>query len=275
MITGRIDYDKPTTMHEALELFYSKKNNQPIYYSGGTEIITLGRLNLVQTGAIIDIKGIPECDIFEIQDDFLITGAAIPLTKVEEKNLFPLLASASSEIADRTARNKITIGGNICGRIYYREAILPFLLADSLMIIASPNGLKSVSIHSVFDQSLQLQEGELLVQILTETRYLQLPFICIKKRQQWETGYPLVTVACLKKGDELRFAFSGVCPFPFRTHEVETELNNRGLPYSTRVKQALEKFPSPILNDVEGSKEYRLFVLKNILNDILVTMEGE
>jgi CO/xanthine dehydrogenase FAD-binding subunit len=275
LITGRIDYYKPTTMYEALELFESKKNKQPIYYSGGTEIITLSRLNLVRTGAIIDIKSIPECDIFEIQDDFLITGAAIPLTEVEEKNLFPLLSSASSEIADRTARNKITIGGNICGRIYYREAILPFLLADSLMIIASPNGLKSVSIHSVFNQSLQLQEGELLVQILTETRYLHLPFICIKRRQQWETGYPLVTVACLKKGDELRFAFSGVCPFPFRTQEIETELNNRGLPYSTRVKHALEKFPSPILNDVEGSKEYRLFVLKNILNDILVTMEGE
>lgn len=262
-------------MHEALQLYNSIKNKQPIYYSGGTEIITLGRLNLVQTGGLIDIKGISECDIFEIQDDFLITGAAIPLTEVEEKNFFPLLSCASSEIADRTARNKITIGGNICGRIYYREAILPFLLADSLVIIAGPNGLKSVSIHSVFDQSLQLQEGEFLVQILTETQYLHLPFICIKKRQQWETGYPLVTVACLKKGDELRFAFSGVCPFPFRTQEVETELNNRGLPYSTRVKNALEKFPSPILNDVEGSKEYRLFVLKNILNDILMTMEGE
>lgn len=275
MITGRIDYYKPDTINKTMKLFNSIKNKQPIYYSGGTEIITLGRLNLVQTGALIDIKGVPESDIFEIQDDFLITGAAISLTEVEEKNIFPLLSAASSEIADRTARNKITIGGNVCGQIYYREAILPFLLSDSLVVIAGPNSVKSVSIHSVFRQTLQLQEGELLVQILTDTQYLHLPFICIKKRQQWETGYPLVTVACLKKGDELRFAFSGVCPFPFRSKEIELVLNNRNLSISARVHNSLEKLPSSILNDVEGSKEYRLFVLKNTLTEILMSMEEE
>ncbi|MBS4189570.1 FAD binding domain-containing protein [Bacillus sp. FJAT-49705] len=277
MLTADIEYYQPKSLNEAIDLFFQLKhvNKQPLYYSGGTEIITFRRLNLIQTGAIIDIKNIPECKIFELNDHFLITGASISLTYLEEKNFFPLLSKTSRGVADFTARNKITLGGNICGQIFYREAVLPFLLADSNVILAGYDGVKSLPIHMVFNQTLNLNEGQFLVQLQTEESYLSLPHYAIKKRQQWDTGYPLITIATLKKDGQLRIAFSGLCPFPFRSLEVEKELNNRQLPIDERIMNAIKYLPGPILNDVEGSKEYRLFVLRNTLKDIFRELEGE
>lgn len=270
-------YYKPGSLNETIELFYhlSYENKQPMYYSGGTEIITLRRLNLIHPGAVIDIKGIPECNIYELNDDFLISGSAIPLTLLEEMNYFPLLTKTAKGVADHTARNKITLGGNICGQIFYREAVLPFLLTDSYIITAGFDGIKTVPIHTIFNQKMNLNQGQFLIQFVTEKRFLNMPHFVIKKRQQWETGYPLITFAAMKADDEIRFAFSGLCPFPFRSSEVEKVLNNRQLSYDERINQAILHLPNPILDDVEGSKEYRIFVFKNTLMDILIELEGQ
>ncbi|PGL69871.1 FAD binding domain-containing protein [Bacillus sp. AFS055030] len=276
MLSSNIEYFKPATIKEALELFYFLKanNKRPIYYSGGTEILTLGRLNLVETDSLIDIKDLKECQLLEVNQDYLITGASITLTEIEEKNLFPLLSKTSMEIADRTARNKITLGGNLCGQIFYREAILPFLLCDSQVIVAGYNGLEAFPIEQIFNQTLQLQDGQLLIQLVTEKKYMNLPNMSIKIRQQWDTGYPLLTIASIKLDNQLRFAFSGLCPFPFRSKQMETELNNTNSSVEERIQKAIQFIPGEILDDVEGSKEYRLFVLKNTLEKIMIEMEG-
>ncbi|MFB7139769.1 FAD binding domain-containing protein [Gottfriedia sp. NPDC056225] len=276
MLSSNIEYYKPMNIKEALELFYflKSKNRRPIYYAGGTEIITLGRLNLIETDALIDIKELNECQIFEFNEDYLVSGAALSLTDIEEKNLFPLLSKASMGIADRTARNKITLGGNLCGQIFYREAVLPFLLCESQVVIAGYNGIEAFPIEQIFNQNLQLQDGQLLIQLLTDKLYINLPFISIKKRQQWDTGYPLLTIASIKSDQQLRFAFSGLCPFPFRSKQMEVELNNTNLSVEERIQKAIQFIPGEVLDDVEGSKEYRLFVLRNTLEEIILEMEG-
>ncbi|UPM53345.1 FAD binding domain-containing protein [Gottfriedia acidiceleris] len=276
MLTSNIDYYKPMTIKEALETFYflKAKNKRPIYYAGGTEIITLGRLNLVETDALIDIKDLKECQLFEFNEDYLIAGAALLLTHIEEKNLFPLLSKASMEIADRTARNKITLGGNLCGQIFYREAVLPFLLCDSQVVVAGYNGIEAYPIEQIFNQNLQLQDGQLLIQLLTEKKYINLPYMSIKKRQQWDTGYPLLTIASIKSDNQLRFAFSGLCPFPFRSKQMEAELNNTNSSVEERIQKAIQFIPGEVLDDIEGTKEYRLFVLKNTIEEIILEMEG-
>lgn len=270
------EYYKPNSLYEAIELFYQlkKANKQPMYYSGGTEIITFRRINLIHTGAVIDIKGIPECNMYERQENFLITGAALPLTLLEKVNYFPILTQTAKGVADHTARNKITLGGNICGQIFYREAVLPFLLADSFVILAGLDGIKSIPIQTVFNQKLILSEGQILVQLVTDERFLEMPYVVVKKRQQWETGYPLITFAALKIDNQIRIAFSGLCPFPFRSLEMEKALNDQQLSVDERINQAINHLPNPILDDIEGSKEYRIFVLKNTLLEIILELEG-
>ncbi|OAK67167.1 FAD binding domain-containing protein [Lederbergia galactosidilytica] len=277
MISYDFAYYKSASIAEATSLFVDldQQGKSPLFFSGGTEIITLGRLNLVKTGAVIDIKGILECNMMELNEDTLIIGAAKTLTDIEEMNLFPLLSKTVREIADRTARNKITVGGNICGQIFYREAVLPFLLADSQMVIAGSQGITTVPIGEVFNEQLLLNRGEFLVQIKTNRRYIEMPFISLKRRRQWNTGYPLITVAVLKVEEKLRVAISGLTHFPFRASQIEDFLNRVELTYEERIELALSRLDVPVLDDTEGSSGYRLFVLKNTLHDILRELGGE
>ncbi|MGG0717212.1 FAD binding domain-containing protein [Robertmurraya massiliosenegalensis] len=277
MLPFNIEYYKPKSIEEAVEIFFLLKRDhkRALYYSGGTEILTLGRLNLLHFDAVIDIKSVKECLVFDFYQNRLVSGAALPLTLIEEMNLFPLLSTVAKGVADHTARNKITIGGNLCGQIFYREAVLPFLLCDSDVVIAGENGIETRSIHEVFNGTFQLEEGQFVIQLLTEQAYTTMPFASLKKRQQWETGYPLLTVSSIKVENRHRFAFSGLCPFPFRSAEMEDALNQTNIPLENRIQQALESIPDQVLDDIEGSREYRLFVLRNTLEEIITELEGE
>ncbi|MDR6123872.1 carbon-monoxide dehydrogenase medium subunit [Bacillus sp. SLBN-46] len=275
MLPFDFEFYQPETLEEAVHLYQylDQQGKQPMIYSGGTELITLGRIDMAYTEAVIDIKGIAECNVMQVSGDHLLLGSTLSLTKIEEANLFPLLTKTASEVADHTARGKITLGGNICARIFYREAVLPFLLADSQLFITGPEGKKIVPINDVFQGQLKLNNGEILVQFVTENRFVKAPYFSMKRRQQWETGYPLITVAALKIAEEIRVAVSGLCPFPFRSSEMEETLNNKLYSVEERVERALSSLPNPILDDIEGSAEYRLFVLRHVLMDVLSALD--
>lgn len=276
MISFDFEYYKPATIEEATQLFQSldKQSKKPIYFSGGTEVITLGRMNKIITDAVIDIKAIPECQVVKDGEDKLFIGAALSLTDIIDMQKSPFLSETISHIADNTARNKITLGGNICANIFYREAILPLLLTESDVTIASPTGLTQYSIMERFNQKLQLEKGEFLVQIATKQSEIQRPFVNFKKRRQWDVGYPLITTAALKKHGKIKVAFSGLCAFPFRNEQMEENFNNLLLCKEERIEQAINHIPAPVLDDVHGSAEYRMFVLKNTLFDVINAFEG-
>ena len=186
MIPFDFDYEKPHSFSEAISLYqkWELQQKEPKYYCGGTEIRTMGRLQQIHTQGIIDIKGIPECNVFGWQNDHLVIGSAIPLATIEEDKAFPLLGRVCSRIADHTSRCKITIGGNISGKINYREAILPLLVADATCIIATEKGEKRVSIHEIFNGELRVDPPEFLLQIVVEKRMTELPSLS-EKKQKW------------------------------------------------------------------------------------------
>ncbi len=271
MIPFDFDYYKPTTIEEAVRLYKELDNNDkdPLYYGGGTEIITMARMNTIYTQAVIDLKGIPECNTLEFQNDYLVIGAGVTLTRIAESKLFPLLGKAVGRIADHTTQGKITLGGNIAGTILYREAVLPLLLSDSKVLIAGENGQRTVPFAEVFQERLRLAKSEFLVRIIIDKRYTTAPFIHVKRTRSEKIDYPLVSVTALTYEDQIRIAFSGVCAFPFRSHEVESGLNNDELPYCDRINFALECLPAPFMNDISGSAKYREFILRQTLLNIL------
>jgi len=275
MVPFDFAYYRPQSIVEAVTLFIEleQKGIQTLYYGGGTEIITLSRLGFVSTAAVIDIKAIPECRTLDADSDLLVLGAALSLTELEEANPFPLLTKAAKEVADRTARNQITLGGNLCGKIFYRETALALLVAEADIVIAGPNGFRQSRINDLFHQQLQLGRGEFVVQVKVRRSDVELPHFHRKRRKQGEVGYPLVTIAALKKGEAIHAAFSGICPFPFRSADVEAHLNDRSRLTAERIQTAVNAFPRPILHDIEGSADYRLFVAAQLLEDALRELE--
>ena len=269
MLSFNFDYYQPSTIQEALEQYKNmqEKQKKPMYFAGGTEILTLGRSGDISADAIIDIKHIPECQLNQMENDKLVLGAALSLTKIRENQIFPLLEETIAEIADNTARNKITLGGNICANIIYRQAVLPLLLSDSQAVIAGAQGLRNIPFNDIFKQRLKLKDGELLIQVITEKQALQWPYFTRKKRRQWSVGYPLITLAVVVKKEKLHLAFSGLCAYPFQSQEINEVLNREDIALKDRIELTVEHIPDGVLNDVHGSDQYRLFVWKNMIQE--------
>ncbi|MDT8903398.1 FAD binding domain-containing protein [Anaeroselena agilis] len=277
MIPIDFDYYRPDTVAEATKLYHdlAAAEKRPLYYGGGTEIITMARAYNLDTGAVIDIKGIPACSELGFAAGKLAIGAGVTLTRISEAKLWSFLAKAGGRIADHTTQGKITLGGNICGTIIYHEALLPLLLTDCEVVVAGEKGERRVSIHKVFDQRPRLEKGEMVVQFLVEEEFLDLPYVHVKRTKSEKIDYPLVSFAALKNKDEVRVAFSGVCAFPFRSADIERIINEKGTALEERVRRAVRSVPAPLLNDVSGSSGYREFVLANTLQNTLTAFEGK
>lgn len=274
MIAFDFIYNKPESLSDALKLYHhdKKKNLNPYYYAGGTEIIGLARKMKLHTGSVIDIKGISECQFLGSRDEQFLIGSATTLAQIVEENSYPLLASVCTHIADHTNRNKITFGGNICGQLFYREAVLPLLLTDSEMVIASKEGIEHKSVHT-FNQRFNKEKGDLLVQTITDQRLVTVPYFHEKRTRQEKIDYPLVTLAAIKVDGSIRVAVSGVCRDPFRSNQMEDVLNNRSTSVEEKARQALNYVPGKVIDDYLGSADYRMFVLEQLLSDAMIALE--
>ncbi len=271
MIPFNFDYFRPASILEAVDLFQrlDGQGKRPFYLSGGTELITFGRNNHIYTEAVVDLKYVPECRTMEFRNHSLVLGSALTLSELYDSKVFPLLGETGAGVADRTSRNKITLGGNICSRLIFREAVLPLLITDSDVVIAGPAGIRRRPIGDLFNRSLQLGTGEFLVQSITDPQYITMPYSTIKRRKAAAIDYPVVTVAALKTNSEIRFAFSGLCAFPFRSIAVEKILKDRSMPITERLTRATSQLPAPILADIKASRAYREHVWKVTMTDIL------
>ena len=194
MISFDFAYYRPDTAPEAFTLFNSLADDgkNPVYYAGGTEIISRARIHQIEFQAVIDVKSIPECAILTKQGNQTIIGAAVPLNQICESNLFPLLATVAKRTADHTARNRITLGGNICSSLPYKEAVMPLLVCDALVVVAGSNGTTTVPLSQIFNRQIALQKGEFLVQFLIDAVYADLPYQSIKKPgrgARWNTRW--------------------------------------------------------------------------------------
>lgn len=276
MIPFDFEYYKPSSVAEAVDTYQSlsKQGKKVIYYSGGTEFITFSRINKMAADAVIDIKGIDECHALEVQGDKIVIGAAVSLNKIAESNLFPLLGDNVKQIADHTSRNKITIGGNLFSQLIYREGVLSLLLADAKVVIAGDEGETTLPLRDVFQKNMKVEKSSFLVRFIIDKEYAAYPFFTAKKTRSTQVGYPIVSIAALVKDKSIRIAFSGVCEYPFRCTEIESIINDDTLSMEERIKEVGLHLPAQVVDDMQGSANYRQFVLKNTLTETMESLEG-
>ncbi len=274
MLAYDFDYYLPDTLQEAVQLYdaVSKDGLQPFYYAGGTEIISMSRVFNLKPDVVIDIKKIPECQGIGTDGTKLIFGSAVTLSAITETDIFPLLSLTAGRIADHTVRNRLTLGGNLCGSIIYRETLLPLLLADAVLEIATPVGTKTASAAQALSNGKRLQSGELIVRVTVDENAAALPCYHIKKSKTEKIGYPLVTVCALLKDKSLALAASGLCAYPFRFPAIQTDMSCSAADIAA---QLVNQIPAPVLNDLEGSAAYRLFAFKKTAEKIIINAKSQ
>ncbi|WP_336825094.1 FAD binding domain-containing protein [Sporosarcina sp. USHLN248] len=273
MIPFTFDYYKPESIEEAYKTFSSEWSlgKKVIFYSGGTEVITFARGGKLKADAVIDLKGIDECNVLKIEDDQLIIGSAVTLNEITESELFPMLGNMVRKIADHTSRNKITIGGNLLSGLPYREALLPLLVADALITVAGPKERDVFPAEQI--AAAKVKDGSFITQIKVPVSNLNLPYACLKQTRTSTVGYPIVSIAAMLKNERIRIAFSGLSDTPFRSAVVEGVLNDHSLDVKERINKAVAKMPATIMEDFLASKKFRQFTLTQLLNEMFEELE--
>lgn len=180
MIPFELSFRRAESVDEAVGAWAeaTEAGQTALYYGGGTEIVTLGRDHKRQADVLIDYKRIPETWVLGTDADadtdtdaaeVWQVGASVRLNTVIDTPQTGLLAYCFSGVADRTVRNSVTVGGNICGMLAYREAVLPFLLLDGTVTYAHPADATATGevevttrpINELFHKRLQLPKGGL------------------------------------------------------------------------------------------------------------------
>lgn len=264
-------YLRPDALSEAVQAYteFSSAGKSPLYYAGGSEIITMSRAGAIRPDAVIDIKRIPDLNALTVDESGLTLGAALTLNRIKETGLFPLMALAAGRIADHTNQCRITLGGNLCGTIRYRESSLPLMLSDAQAALFGPDGWRTLPFGSVFQGRMRLKPGEIVVSVSVPAWALAARHAHIKKTAHEKIDYPLVNITALWKGGVMRVAFSGLAEAPLRSPEAEAILNDRGASTRSRAVSAARLVSESVRGDAEGSREYRLFALRNALIELL------
>lgn len=259
MIPHDIAWLQPESVAQAVEAWQAETDARrtPRWFSGGTELVTGAREH---TGydVLIDLKQIPEFCTMDASTGTI--GAGVRASTLADQNEFPLLANAAGGVGDRTVRNSITLGGNICGMLPYREAVLPLLLWDAEISIAGPGGIIREPITRRFAKRLLLEPGEFLLAVHLPDEARE-PGFYDRRTRDARVDYPLVTLCLTKSGGELRFAASGVHGYPVRSSAAEQALAGTGGTRG-RAERAAATIPDRVWEDFRASAEYRqeLFV---------------
>lgn len=81
-------------------------------------------------------------------------------------------------------------------------------------------------------------------------------------------------MAALKCNNSINIAFSGLFKYPFRSILIEKHLNNTSLQAEDRIIEIINSIADNILSDLNGSAEYKRFVLQIMLSEVIEKLEG-
>lgn len=234
----------------------------PRYLAGGTELVTAARRAGAPLSVLIDIKGIPEARLLERSGGTLRLGAALSLNAVRDAGFFPLLSATLRNVADRTTRNRLSLGGNVAGMLPYREAVLPLLLAEA-RVLTILSERRSALLSERFDKQLALEPGELVLGFELDEAAAAYPWRHYRAAAGAAVDYPLVTSCFMARPEGLRMAVTGLYPYPARSAEADRLLAS-GAP-AREVAAALFAEKGPPRDDGRGSGDYRAALLEDMI----------
>lgn len=266
MITFDFEYIKPESIKDVYECLESLKKDgvSYVYYAGGTELVTTFRQGKLKTDAVIDLKGIPEMTQIEEWEDEVVIGACATLNSVLAHDALIQLRQCVEPIADHTVRNALTIGGNLCGRLPYREAVLPLLGLDAKVVIISGLERKCVPLRDVFDKRMVLEKDAYVYQIIVPKKELLWQF-SERITGTVEVDYPIVHFMGMCDDDKVTFGLSGFSSFP-----IYWQVNRSTFEaWESPEAEIFAHFKDEAKSDQRAGKAYRQDLLSHLISKMM------
>jgi CO/xanthine dehydrogenase FAD-binding subunit len=259
-------------------------------FCGGTDLAPQMQAGQGKYAAtLMNIRRIEGLDEITLTGDTCRIGALVTVTGMMTNPLLndiaPVLVAAADQFASDQIRNAASIGGNICNASPAGDMIIPLLLLDAAVELASwqdgavQSRLVPLSEFFTAPGKTVRQDNELLAAVVFAKPAAG--FIARFRKPGPRPALEIATVSIgvggrLEHGiySDVRAAMGAVAPTPIRARRVETALE--GLPLDAeRIRAAVAGagVDATPIDDVRASAWYRdhltRVLTEEVLNDVL------
>ncbi|WP_068255525.1 FAD binding domain-containing protein [Janibacter corallicola] len=266
MIPSQFDYVAPESVEQALAAI-AEAGDEGKVLAGGQSLLPILRLRMNSPETVIDLGRIADLREVSEEGDTLVVGAMATHHDVMRHPLVgehaALLARALEEVADPQVRHRGTVGGALVHADPAGDVGTAVLALDAELVVAGPNGSRTVAAEDFFVDLFQtaVGEDELLthIRIPKHTGWGAHYEKFIRVAQQWS----IVAVAATVKVEDgaiadARVGLTNMGSTPLRAKGVERALVGQS-PSADVVGQAAaaaaEGTEPP--SDLNGAADYR------------------
>lgn len=275
---------QPTSVTEAsAEL--ARLGEDAKVYAGGTELILLLRLGLVQYAHLVDVKRVPELGELAWDGKRMHIGGAVTHRHLERSaevaEHLPLLQQATELVANVRVRNVGTLGGSLCFGDPHSDPAPVLLVYDTRVKIGKHSGGRTIGLETFFRGLYEtaLEPDELLV----ELEVAPLPpgmgsaYLRVARFERPSLGVAVAAAQHDGRLTDVRLAVSCVGLVPMRLQELELRLQGATLAEGQQIVRQAQRHYEEVLqpvDDLHGSVAYKTYLTGVLLGRALAQAVG-
>jgi CO/xanthine dehydrogenase FAD-binding subunit len=250
-------------------------------FAGGTDLMVLLEAGKLPHKNYLNIWNLAALRGIEDSPEQITLGALTTYTDVQSHPIlreeFPMLCQAASETGGLAIQNRGTLGGNIVNASPAADsppALLAYNAEVELLSVRGSRWVPYQSFHTGYKQTI-MQPDELLSRIRLPRLWPDLQHYYRKvgtRKAQAISKVCLAATARISADtiDHIRIALGSVAPIPLRCRKTEAVLQGARLNESTiaEARTEMSREITPI-DDIRSTRDYRLKVSLNVLEDFL------
>jgi carbon-monoxide dehydrogenase medium subunit len=192
---------RPTTVAEAVADLAAGG----VAYCGGTELVAVLRLGLIQPELLVDLKRVEGLAGITASDGELVLGARVTHDEAEQSALVrehaAVLATAAARLGNARVRATGTLAGNICFAEPRSDVVTALLALEATINLRSSAGSRSVTMDDFVEGAFTTvrEEDELLEAIRIPRASGRSSYVRFQPGE-----YPSAAVAAVERGKEIR-----------------------------------------------------------------------
>jgi CO/xanthine dehydrogenase FAD-binding subunit len=272
---------RPRTLEQALRSMAASDGDRPVPIAGGTDLYVYLNAGTPTGERFLDLWSLRELRGIRSDREGLTLGALATFREVREhpivRRRLPSLAVAAAEVGGWQIQNRATVAGNIANASPAGDSLPVLLSLDAVIHARSVRGARQIpfaELHRGY-RTLALERDELItaIRVPFPASGARLFFRKVGTRSaQSISKVVFAAVARLEGGalGRVRLAYGSVAPVPLRARNAEAALEGRSPSPESIVaaREALGRDLAPI-DDIRSSREYRLAVAGNVLEQFL------
>ena len=250
-------------------------------FAGGTDLMVLLEAGRLPHKNYLNIWNLAELRGIQVTAEHVTLGALTTYTDVQANDIlrdeFPMLCQAASETGGLAIQNRGTLGGNIANASPAADSPPALLAYNAELELLSVHGSRWVpyqNFHTGYKQTI-MQPDEIVARIRLPRLWPDLIHYYRKvgtRKAQAISKVCFAATARVSEGavDVIRIALGSVAPVPLRCRLTEAVLQGAQLDETviTSAKAELSREIVPI-DDIRSTKDYRVRVSVNVLEDFL------